>query len=103
MDARPCCDATGQVTRLFGLNLDITARRRAEEVLQAHHDAERSRGLHVLLDTAPQGIVSMDAQGIIVTTNHALEAMFGWASGRTAPRFRWRSAVALQRQAQAPG
>ena len=69
MDARPCCDATGQVTRLFGLNLDITARRRAEEVLQAHHDAERSRGLHVLLDTAPQGIVSMDAQGIIVTTN----------------------------------
>src|SRR5262249_20574170 len=33
------------------------------------------------LETATQGIVSVDEQGTIVTANHALEAMFGWAPG----------------------
>jgi PAS domain S-box-containing protein len=73
--------ADGHVTRLTGLDLDITARRRAEEALQARRDEERDRELQLLLETATQGIVSVDAQATIVTANRALEAMFGWAPG----------------------
>ena len=74
-------DADGQVTRLTGLELDVTERRRAEEALQARRDEERDRELRLLLETATQGIVSVDAQATIVTANRALEAMFGWAPG----------------------
>ena len=73
--------ADGQVTRLTGLDLDVTERRRAEEALQARRDEERDRELQLLLETATQGIVSVDAQATIVTANRALEAMFGWAPG----------------------
>ena len=74
-------DAAGAVTRLTGLELDITERRRADEALQARRDEERDRELRLLLETATQGIVSVDAQGTIVTANHALEWMFGWDAG----------------------
>jgi PAS domain S-box-containing protein len=70
--------ADGHVTRLTGLDLDVTERRRAEEAVQARHDEERDRELRLLLETATQGIASVDAQGIIVTANRALETMFGW-------------------------
>jgi signal transduction histidine kinase/CheY-like chemotaxis protein len=36
----------GQLTRMSGINLDVTERRRAEEVLQARRDEERDRVLH---------------------------------------------------------
>jgi PAS domain S-box-containing protein len=39
-------DAEGQLIWLTGLELDITARRRAEEVLQARRAEERDRALH---------------------------------------------------------
>jgi PAS domain S-box-containing protein len=73
--------ADGHVTRLTGLDLDVTERRRVEEAVQARRDEERDRELRLLLETATQGIVSVDAQGIIVTANRALEAMFGWEGG----------------------
>ena len=74
-------DANGQVARLTGLDLDVTQHRRAEEAVQARRDEERDREVRLLLETASQGIVSMDASGTIVTANRALEAMFGWAPG----------------------
>ena len=74
-------DADGNVTRLTGLDLDFDQHQRTEEARQARRDAERDRALRTLLETAAQGIVSVDAQGVIVTANQALEAMFGWASG----------------------
>ncbi len=74
-------DVTGKVTRLTGLEFDVTERRRADEALQARRDEERDRELRLLLETAAQGIVSVDGQGLIVTANRALEVMFGWASG----------------------
>ena len=73
-------DADGRVTRLTGLDLDITERRRIEEALQARRDEEHDRALRTLLETATQGIVSVDARGMIVTANRAFEAMFGWAA-----------------------
>jgi PAS domain S-box-containing protein len=36
----------GRVSRMSGINLDVTERRRAEEVLQAHREEERERALH---------------------------------------------------------
>jgi len=74
-------DADGRLTRIGGICLDVTERRRAEEVLQARRDEEHDRELRLLLETATQGIVSVDAHGLIVTANRALEAMFGWAPG----------------------
>jgi PAS domain S-box-containing protein len=71
----------GHVTRLTGLDLDATEHRRTEEALQARRDEERDRELQLLLETATQGIVSVDARATIVTANRALEAMFGWAPG----------------------
>src|SRR5262249_19027523 len=74
-------DATGQVTRLAGLEMDVSARRQAETALQAERDRAHDRELHVLLETATQGIVSVDATGTIVTANRAFEIMFGWSEG----------------------
>jgi PAS domain S-box-containing protein len=74
-------DVNGQLTRLTGLDLDITQLRRAEEAVQARRDEERDREVRLLLETAAQGIVSVDARGMIVTANRALETMFGWAPG----------------------
>ena len=66
-------DSTGRVTQLTGLELDITERRRTEDV-------EHDRALRALLETATQGIVSSDAAGTIVFANRAFESMFGWAA-----------------------
>jgi PAS domain S-box-containing protein len=73
--------ADGQVLRLTGLDLDITERRLAEDAMTARRDEERDRELRLLLETATQGIVSVDARGLIVTANHAMEMMFGWEKG----------------------
>ena len=74
-------DAAGEVTRLAGLELDVTARRQAEEALRAWRDEEHNRELRLLLETAAQGILSVDAQGTILMANRALEMMFGWEPG----------------------
>jgi PAS domain S-box-containing protein len=73
-------DADGNVTRLTGLDLDFNQHRRSEEALQVRREEEHDRALRTLLETATQGIVSVDSQGVIVTANHAFDAMFGWAS-----------------------
>jgi len=74
-------DADGKVTRLSGLDLDFSHHRQTEEAQQARRDEEHDRALRTLLETATQGIVSVDAQGMIATANHAFEAMFGWSAG----------------------
>jgi len=74
-------DANGRITRLTGLDLDITERRRVEETRQALRDEKRDRQLRLLLETAEQGIVLVDAKGFILTANRALESMFGWGPG----------------------
>jgi PAS domain S-box-containing protein len=73
-------DTDGRVTRLTGLDLDITERRRIEDALQARRDEEHDRMLRTLLETATQGIVSADARGMLVFANRAIEVMFGWTA-----------------------
>src|SRR4029079_981794 len=53
--------------------------RRSEEAQQARREEEHDRALRTLLETATQGIVSVDPQGMIVTANRAFDGMFGWA------------------------
>ena len=74
-------DADGKLTRLTGLDLDFTQHRRLEEALQARREEEHDRALQTLLETATQGIVSVDADGLILTANRTLETMFGWTVG----------------------
>ena len=74
-------DATGHVTRLTGLELDVTEPRRTEEALQERREEEHDRALRTLLETATQGIVSVDARGLLVFANRAVEVMFGWKAG----------------------
>jgi PAS domain S-box-containing protein len=74
-------DAEGNLIRLTGLDLDFNQHRRMEEALQARREKEHDRALRTLLETAAQGIVSVDADGLIVTANRTLETMFGWAVG----------------------
>ena len=73
-------DAAGHITRLTGLELDITERRRTEDALQARRDEQHDRTLRTLLETATQGIVSADARGMLVFANPAVEMMFGWVA-----------------------
>jgi PAS domain S-box-containing protein len=72
---------SGELLSLTGLELDVTERRRAEQAREARRNEERDRELRLLLETATQGIVSIDPQGLIVTANPALETMFGWKGG----------------------
>ena len=71
-------DADGNLKRLTGLDLDFTQYRLAEEALQLRRDEEHDRALRTLLETATQGVVSVDTHGVIVYANKAFEAMFGW-------------------------
>ncbi len=73
-------DATGQVTRLTGLELDITERRRIEDSLRARRDEHYDRTLRTLLETATQGILSADAHGTVLFANQAVEHIFGWTT-----------------------
>jgi PAS domain S-box-containing protein len=74
-------DTDGTVTRLTGLDLDFTQQHQIDLALQARRDEEHDRALRTLLETATQGIVSVDEQGVIVTANHAFNDMFEWSSG----------------------
>lgn len=74
-------DADGNLTRLTGLDLDFSQHRRTEEAQQLRRDEEHDRALRTLLETATQGIVSVDAHGVIVSANRAFEAMFASAPG----------------------
>jgi PAS domain S-box-containing protein len=74
-------DAGGRVRRLTGLDLDFDRHQRLEEAERAQRDEEHDRALRTLLETATQGIVSVDADGVIVSANHAFETVFGWPPG----------------------
>lgn len=64
----------------FGIVEDVTARKRVELDLQ-YRQREQEHTLQLLLETAAQGILSVDAAGLIVMANNATETMFGWARG----------------------
>jgi len=71
-------DRDGNLTRLTGLDLNFDQYHRAEEQLQSQREQEHDLTLRTLLETATEGIVSVDARRTIVYANRAFEVMFGW-------------------------
>jgi len=73
-------DAEGHATRLIGINLDVTSRHAVEAHLKESRQQyrESAETAQLLFETAAQGIVSVDDDGMIVSANAALGSMFGW-------------------------
>ncbi|MEA3179355.1 MAG: hypothetical protein QOI59_2878 [Gammaproteobacteria bacterium] len=60
-------DAEGRITRMFGINLDITESRRADERFR------------LAIDAAPTGMLLMNLTGAIVMVNSEIEHLFGYS------------------------
>src|SRR5687767_11525118 len=58
-----------------GFQLDITARKEAEQRLQDAHEH-----LRLMVDSALDAVVSMDTQGLIIGWNPQAEETFGWTA-----------------------
>jgi two-component system sensor kinase FixL len=71
----PDRDEQGKVRGFFALIDDITPLKRAEEALR-----ERESRLSVIMDTAPNAIITIDREGIIRSFNRAAEATFGYSA-----------------------
>ena len=74
-----------------GVMVDITGRKRAEESLQAAHEALRqaNEALGTIIHASPLAIFAFDLEGNVTSWNPAAERMFGWseqeALGRRLP------------------
>lgn len=77
----PLRDLHGRVCGMFGISTDITDRARTEAALRASE--ERTR---LIIDTALDAVVSMDAAGHIVGWSPQAEAIFGWTPAEAVGR-----------------
>ena len=69
---RPVRDAGGQPVRYFGVVMDITDRKQAEEKLRKSRELEQS-----ILSSVPHGIFGLEDRKIFFA-NDAIEAVTGW-------------------------
>ena len=78
----------GQPARMFGINLDITERKRAAEQMAA---AKQRLDAHI--DNSPLAVIEFDPEFRIVRWSLEAERMFGWSSpeviGRAIGELRW--------------
>lgn len=65
--------ADGKPLRAVGTQLDVSVHKRAEQMLQ-----DSAARLRATLDSALDGVISIDAAGRLVDFNPAAEAIFGW-------------------------
>ena len=68
-------NAAGKPKLLCGIATDITARKSMEMEIR-----DREERLRAILDTAVEGIVTIDSKGLIQACNPAASSMFGYAS-----------------------
>ena len=69
----PVRDAKGTIIGTQGIQFDITDRKRAEEALR-----KREEQIRVIIDSACDGFIAMEATGTISDWNPRAAAMFGW-------------------------
>lgn len=90
--AFPVRDARGRVYRVTGIATDITERKRSEEQVQNLHQELESRiadrtaelvaaneRIRLLIETANDALVTMDACGRVEEWNRQAERQFGWS------------------------
>jgi PAS domain S-box-containing protein len=70
----PLFDSQGRHTNFVSIHRDITERKQAEAAL---HDREER--LRAILNAAVNSIITIDAQGRIITCNAATERLFGYS------------------------
>lgn len=73
--ARCFYDAGGRLVRIVGVSIDVTAREEREAALQA-----REAQLRSILETVPDAMVVIDAQGTISSFSRTAEEMFGYSA-----------------------
>ncbi len=69
----PLWDDTGKPYAVFGISTDITDRKHAEEAIRASE--ERTR---LIVETALDAVITMDAGGVITDWSPQADAIFGW-------------------------
>ena len=76
----PLRDRDGAIIGTFGISRDITHRKQTESALrQAKDSAEASQQrTRLIVDSAYDAYVAMDADGVIIDWNHQAELTFGW-------------------------
>ena len=67
----PLYDTNGRITRMLGINTDITSRKKLENHLRYHAE---------LIDNIADAIISTDMDLHIVSWNQGAEHMYGWTS-----------------------
>jgi PAS domain S-box-containing protein len=83
-------DASGRPTRMIGMALDITERKRTEEALRQSENAlrEQRNQLTVLLDHLPVMVFGVDAEGRYCLWNRECERVLGYSRDEVLGRAR---------------
>jgi PAS domain S-box-containing protein len=74
--AVPLRDAGGKILRFVGTSTDIEDLKQSEEHLRSSEEKTR-----LIIDTALDAVITIDAQGRVADWNKQAEVIFGWSSG----------------------